>query len=185
MNYKAIIIFGSPGCGKGIQAELLTKNNYFHFSTGSMFRNLDSKTELGKKIKKIIDNGEFVSDDLVIKLFKETLNKYIKEKKFNPQKEILVLDGIPRTKEQVHLLNEIVNIKKIIYLTVSDKAVIERTKKRLREDDKSIEIVKKRLKIFKKNTLPVLKEYNRKLIVELNGENNIDETHREILKILK
>src|SRR3989344_3643513 len=129
MKYKAILIFGSPGCGKGTQAELLTKSNYFHFSSGNMFRNLNSKTELGKKIKILIDNGEFVPDDLVLRLFEDTLKKYIKDKKFNPEKEILVLDGIPRTKEQVHLLNKIVDIKKIIYLKLNDEAVLERTTK--------------------------------------------------------
>ena len=185
MKYKAIIIFGPPGTGKGTQAELLTKNNYFHFSSGEMFRNLNSKTELGKKIKILIDKGDFVPDDLVIKLFEETLNNYIKTKKFNPEKEILILDGIPRTKEQVPFLNKIVDIKKIIYLAISDKAVINRTKKRSREDDKNIEIVKKRLEIFKKITLPVLKEYKKDLVVELNGEKSVEDTYKEIVRELK
>ncbi len=189
--YKAIILFGAPGTGKGTQAELLMKKGgYFHFSTGNMFRNLDKKTKTGKVIIDLIDHGNFVPDDLALKLFEETLDKYVNDKRFNPEKEILILDGIPRTKEQVHHLRKVVDIKKIIYFVIKDEVAIERTTKKRsgeenREDDKNADIVKKRLETFKRITLPILKEYKKDLIVEINGERSVDEIHRDILRILK
>jgi adenylate kinase len=59
-KYKAILIFGPPGIGKGTQAKLLGNlRNFYHFSTGDMVRSLDKNTEIGKKVFELIDKGNF------------------------------------------------------------------------------------------------------------------------------
>ena len=72
-----IILFGPPGAGKGTQAQsIVKKHNYFQLSTGDLLRNeIKKKTDLGKEIEGIISKGNFASDEIVNKLFKNTMLK--------------------------------------------------------------------------------------------------------------
>ena len=194
-KYSAILIFGPPGIGKGTQAKLLANDKkYFHFSTGDMFRALKKNpemrdSEIGKKVTGLIEDGNFVPDDLTVQLFYKTLKEYEEEGKYNPLEQTLLLDGIPRNSSQVELIKEKVEVKKIIYFYCSDDNIlVERLKKRAvhegRKDDRE-ETIKKRLEIYKKDTGAVLKKYDEKLILRINGMNSIEEIYKEAVNKLQ
>jgi adenylate kinase len=190
-EYKAILVFGPPGIGKGTQAKLLAENpKYFHFSTGEMFRALKKNpemrdSEIGKKVAELIEGGNFVPDDLTIQLFYKTLKEYEEEGRYNPLEQTLLLDGIPRNSNQVELIKKKIQVVKLIYFYCSDDNIlVERLKKRAvhegRKDDRE-EVIRKRLEIYKKNTEEVLKKYDESLVLRINGMKSIEEIYGEVI----
>jgi len=184
-KYKAVLIFGPPGAGKGTQAKLISENKtYFHFSTGDMFRGLDKNTEIGARVHELISGGNFVPDELTIQLFFETLDRYVTEKKFNPKKQILLLDGIPRNPNQVTLIEGKIEVTKIINLFISDYAeIIKRLVKRAelegRKDDNE-EVIKKRLNIYDTETHLILEKYPKEKILNIQGIGTVEDVFKEI-----
>ena len=98
-----IILFGPPGAGKGTQAKYLVKKlNNFQISTGDILREeLKNNSELGKKIIDVMNDGRFVSDDIV--------NKLLEKQVFDPiKKNKLIFDGYPRS------INQAKNLEKLL-----------------------------------------------------------------------
>ena len=96
-----IIMLGAPGAGKGTQAKMIAeKYNIPHISTGDIFRtNIKNGTELGKKAKEYIDQGQLVPDELTLDLVMDRFKK-------DDCKNGYVLDGFPRTIPQAQALDE-------------------------------------------------------------------------------
>ena len=114
-----IVLFGPPGAGKGTQSQYLVKKlNGFQISTGDMLRNeIKINSEIGKKINQDMNDGHFISDDIV--------NKLIKDVVFDSKKKgKLIFDGYPRTLSQAKNLDVILensnqNIDFIFFLNVN------------------------------------------------------------------
>lgn len=178
-----LIIFGPPGVGKGTQAALLAeKLNLFHLSTGEYLRKAVSEgTELGKKAKAIMDAGLLVSDDIMIGIVKDALEKNM------TGSNGFILDGFPRTLQQAKDLDKLFkefdfNEIKIISLTADENELIKRLLQRGRSDDTE-ETIKKRLEVYLASTQPVLEYYNGR-ILEINGVGEIPEVNKRIINSL-
>jgi len=137
-----IILFGPPGAGKGTQAQLIVdKHNYFQLSTGDILRNeVKRKTNLGKDIEEKISKGNFVSDEIVNELLKNTLS----ELKYRDR---IIFDGYPRTIDQYKHLDKILDefnqkIDLIISLHVPREIVEKRIAGRLTCDKCNITLNK-------------------------------------------
>lgn len=186
---KVIILLGAPGSGKGTQAVKLSKELKIpHISTGDIFRdNVKNNTELGKKVKSYMDAGKLVPDELVTELLQDRLSQKDAEKGY-------ILDGYPRTLKQAEDFEKFAG-KKLniiaIYLDVSDAVLLERINKRAKEskvvrsDDKP-EIAKDRIKVYHKQTAPLIDYYKKKgQLTTLKGEEGIEKNYDEILKIYR
>ena len=190
---KILIIFGPPGAGKGTQAAMLSKSlGYLHLSTGQMFRDaVKSGSELGKKVKKVIDAGHLVSDkmtsDIIDSFFSK--NKNLGTARQTCQVPGIILDGYPRNVNQCYMMD---NFSKkysleleIINLTADYKELVKRLLKRAeiekRKDDTE-EIIKTRLRIYEKDTAPILDYYKDKIkICNVNGLGTIEEVNKRIM----
>ena len=121
-----LVLLGPPGAGKGTQAKLLEqKLNMRQLSTGDMLRAAkDQQSEIGKKIKQIMAEGNLVTDEIVIELISENIDKSSKCAGF-------IFDGFPRTLYQADALSELMSSKKqsidlVIEMRVDDSQLIER-----------------------------------------------------------
>ncbi|MDA7552150.1 adenylate kinase [Candidatus Pelagibacter sp.] len=183
-----LILFGPPGAGKGTQARYLVKKlNGFQISTGDMLRDeIQKDTDIGKKIINDMNDGKFVSDEIV--------NKLIKNIVFDPQKKSkLIFDGYPRSLSQAQNLDLLLEssnqkINFIFFLNVKKDTIIKRIEKRKilekRLDDDSNTILK-RYDTYMETTKPVLDFYSNKAVFhEINGDQKIEEIQGKIDQIL-
>ena len=179
-----IILFGPPGAGKGTQAKYLVKKiNGFQVSTGDMLRDeIKKNSEIGKKIINDMNDGKFVSDEIVNELIK----KVIFDKKY---KNKLIFDGYPRSLEQAKNLETILEssnqkIDYIFFLNVQKEVIIKRVEKRKtlekRSDDDS-NIILKRYDTYMDMTRPVLDFYSKNSnFYEIDGALKIEQITAKI-----
>ena len=184
-----IILFGPPGAGKGTQAKFLVKIlNNFQVSTGDMLRDeIKKDTEVGKKIINYMNEGKFVSDEIVNNLMKKIV--------FDPKKKAkLIFDGYPRTIEQAKNLDSLLTesqqkIDFIFFLNVNKETIIKRIKKRKVEEkrgDDDLDTILKRYVTYLKTTSPVLDYYSSKQnFYKLDGNLEIDQINKQIKGFLK
>ena len=179
-----IVIFGPPGAGKGTQSKyLVNKLKAFQISTGDLLRDeINKNSEIGKSIINDMNDGKFVSDNVVNKLIKNLIS--------DPQKKNrLIFDGYPRSLSQAKNLNLLLEesnqkIDLILFLNVDKETIIKRLEKRKiienRSDDDS-ETILKRYDTYMKTTKPVLNFYSSNPnFREIDGSLEIDEITRKI-----
>ena len=155
---KHLLFLGAPGAGKGTQAELLSKNNsYLHLSTGELLRKeIEINTILGRQVKDIINSGELVSDELVLKIVRQNLDS-------DHNKKGWILDGYPRNLSQVSSLNKVLieinqPLEVVFYLDIPEEVLVKRLLLRGRKDDTE-ETIRRRVDIYKKTTEPLIQYF--------------------------
>src|SRR5271169_6033686 len=117
MKYRAILLFGAPGSGKGTQGKILgTIPNYFHCACGEVFRGLSVHSEIGKIFLDYSSRGQLVPDEPTIALWQQYIEGMTKSGHFRPEEDTLVLDGIPRNAGQAAMLDKTLDVRAIIYL---------------------------------------------------------------------
>jgi adenylate kinase len=187
-----LILFGSPGVGKGTQAKILsTKLNIPHISTGDILREaVNNKTPLGVKAAEIMKRGELISDEIMIGIIKDTLEGAKCKNGF-------ILDGFPRTITQAKELEKLlanlkINDYYLVYLTAEEEEIVRRLTNRreckncggifgyneikdldrcpvckaentfYHRNDDQESVIRHRLNVFNQSTKPVLNYYEEK-----------------------
>ena len=183
-----IILFGPPGAGKGTQAKYLVKKlKGYQVSTGDILREeIKKDTDIGKKIINNMNEGKFVSDEIV--------NSLLKNYVFDPnKKEKLIFVGYPRSLRQAKNLDLLLNdsnqkIDHIFFLNVNKETIVERIKKRKvleKRSDDNIDTILKRFNTYIETTKPVLDHYSKNSnFHEIDGTLEIDEITRKIQAFL-
>jgi len=183
-----LVLFGPPGAGKGTQSEkLIQKYGFIHISTGDLFRwHTKNETDLGKRVKEIMNSGALVPDAITIAMLKEELDK-------NPHAKGFLFDGFPRTVAQAEALDTFMKdngsaIHHVIALEVTEEEVRTRIAKRRtvenRVDDEEEKLNKRITEYFTK-TIHVLPFYQKQgRLKTVQGIGNIDEIFKSICKII-
>jgi len=197
-----VVFLGPPGAGKGTQAQRLAEEKGFiHISTGDLLREAVKKgTPLGLKAKEYMERGELVPDELIVAMIKEKLPKGGK----------VILDGFPRTVNQARALEQMLEeigerLEKVILFEVPDEVVVERLSGRridpktgkvyhvkynpppegvevIQRDDDREEVVRKRLKVYREQTQPLVDYYRQKGILEVvDASQPPGEVYRQLL----
>ena len=178
MRYKTVLLFGAPGSGKGTQGKILGSiPGFYHSACGDVFRTLDLQSEMGRTFWQFSSRGELVPDELTIKLWRNYINGMELVNQFHPETSLLVLDGIPRNKRQAELLDDTLEVVKVIYLVCADmKKMIERLRRRAlkenRFDDANDKVIQNRLEVYERDTKPVLEHYPAEKIARIDATMN-------------
>lgn len=164
-RYRTILIFGAPGSGKGTQGKILGKTpGFYHCACGDVFRSLDTATELGAAFLEYSSKGQLVPDEMTVRLWHESIRKTVESGKFKPERDYLILDGIPRNVAQAILMEELIEVKRIFHLSCPDRdKLVARLKKRAlrdnRLDDANEEVIRSRLCTYDAESKPMLQHY--------------------------
>ena len=183
-----LVLFGPPAAGKGTQAKkLVAERGLIQLSTGDMLRAARaSGTELGKKVAGIMDRGDLVSDEIVIALIEEQLDR-------NPDCAGFIYDGFPRTVAQAEALDGLLasrntQVDSVIRLCVDDEALMRRITKRFEEEgrkDDNPESFKVRLNAYNTQTAPLLPFYSAQgKLTEVDGMADIEAVAASIAQVL-
>ena len=177
INGPKVIMIGGPGSGKSTYSELINKElNIAHIYTGDMMRTLSKQdTPDGRKVKELLAKGEFAPTPIVIDAVKERMKQPDAMKGY-------VFDGFPRNTEQAEAMEDKgIEYDHVINLVVSEEEVIKRLTSRGRADDKP-EIIKNRIKVYHRETAPLLTYYKDE-IINIKAEGSTPELiTKEIIK---
>ncbi|MSU59209.1 MAG: nucleoside monophosphate kinase [Pedosphaera sp.] len=175
MKYRTILLFGAPGAGKGTQGKILgTIPNFFHCACGDVFRSLSAANPLGRVFIEYSSRGQLVPDEPTIELWQQFIESCESSGRFHPETDTLVLDGIPRNVHQAEMLKGTLDVRAIFYLHCTQfDGMVERLQRRAlkenRLDDANLEVIRDRLKVYDKETKPLLNYYGRKLVRRIDS----------------
>ncbi len=175
MKYKTILLFGAPGAGKGTQGKILgTIPSFFHCACGDVFRNLTVDSPVAKVFIEHSSRGELVPDEPTIKLWRQSIENATRAGRFHPERDTLVLDGIPRNVPQAKMLRNTLDVRAVFYLHCRDmNKMVERLQRRAlkenRLDDANLDVIRNRLQVYDLETKPLLKYYGRKLVHHIDS----------------
>ncbi|MDA3802997.1 MAG: adenylate kinase [Patescibacteria group bacterium] len=183
-----IIIFGSPGAGKGTQAKIIAESeNLSHLSSGELSRQMVNNKEFGETIKTSLAKGNLVPNNIIIDIVEDYIIK-------NRKLDGFIFDGYPRNIGQAKTLDKLTQkentkIDLVINLELDEKEALNRILKRGetsgRSDD-NLKTIKNRLKVYKERTEPLLDYYKEQdKLYTIDGRKTIKQIGKDIKKIIK
>ena len=190
MKFRTILLVGAPGAGKGTQGKILgTIPNFFHCACGDVFRNLTIDSEIGRIFVRYSSKGKLVPDTYTVRLWRDTIEAQTQLGRFDPQRDTLVLDGIPRNLHQAKMLQDALDIVAVFnFICPDENQLAERLQRRAlrdnRLDDANLEVIEKRLAIFEKETRPILDYYGPELVHTIDSTQSPINVLRDILRVL-
>ena len=178
------LIMGPPGAGKGTQAVRLAERiGGAHISTGDIFRaNVSQQTELGKTAQRYMDAGEYVPDEVTNAMVRDRLAQ-------DDARDAFILDGYPRTLDQVETLDGILEelgskLDGVLSLVVNKEELIARLLKRAETSGRADDtegVIRHRQDVYTEETSPLIKVYgDRGLLIEVDGMGEMDEVAERI-----
>lgn len=185
---KRLLILGPPGAGKGTQAARIAERLAIPaISTGEIFRsNIENRTELGVKVKAVIDAGEYVSDEMT--------NDLVRGRLAEPDARVgFLLDGYPRTTGQVEALDDLLaqqgtRLDHVLELTADTDEVVRRLLLRAQREgrsDDNEETIRNRMSVYAEQTQPLIDVYSQRgVLVKADGLGEIDEVTERIFAVL-
>jgi adenylate kinase len=184
-----IVILGPPGAGKGTQAELIARDmGVPHINTGDMFRaECAAGTELGKKVKGILDAGDLVPDDIVIGLLRDRLAA-------DDTAEGFVLEGYPRNLAQAEALDRMLEeiergqLAIVLHFPVSDEIAERRLLGRARQEgrsDDTPEVIRHRIEVQRVPDDLITYYRLKGILVGIHADRSIDEVFAEVQSVLQ
>jgi adenylate kinase len=188
MKYRSILLFGAPGAGKGTQGKILGSiPQFLHCSCGDVFRNLRPESPLGKLFLDYSSRGQLVPDAPTIELWQQFIKDLTQSGRLHPERDTLVLDGIPRNVPQAEILRDVLQVVGVFYLCSQDfESLVDRIQRRAmkenRLDDANLEVIRQRLKTYEDETKPVLKFYGKKLVHQINADQSPAKVLADILR---
>jgi adenylate kinase len=184
-----VLLLGPQGAGKGTQANRIAAEYEIpHVASGEILRaEMQSGTELGRRVKDVYDRGDLVSDDLVIELIRARLDDPDTDNGF-------ILDGFPRTAVQAEALDatmaDIARTFSVVFaLQIPDDVAFQRLRRRAelegRADDTD-EAIRRRLETYHRETEPLIEYYRvRGTLVPIHGDRSENEVFAEIQQALE
>ena len=185
---KLILIIGAPGSGKTTDAELIAEQNsdiIKHYSTGDLLREeVASGSERGKIIDSFISKGNIVPIEIAI----ETIISAIKASQMNT----IIIDGYPRSNEQMNALDEYlakeesIELVSVIEVEVSEKTARDRVLGRARGADDNNEVFNNRMNVYLEPLADIQAFYAQKnLLTKISGESSIEEVVAQMETFIK
>jgi adenylate kinase len=179
-----LLLLGVQGSGKGTQAKrLAAEYGLEHLSTGDMLRQaIAEQTDLGRRVKPILEAGDLVPDDLMIELIRKRLEAPEAANGF-------ILDGFPRTMAQADALDSMLAevdrpLSVVLELQVPDDVAIQRLQKRAAEEgrsDDTPEAIANRIDLYHRETKPLVSHYRLAgNLVGIHGDRSENEVFSEI-----
>jgi len=183
-----LLLVGPPGAGKGTQAAILAETfGISAISTGDIFRsNVANETPLGLQVKAIMEAGEYVPDSLTNDIVADRLRE-------SDARSGFLLDGYPRTPDQVDELDQILAadnaaLDAVVLLVADADVVVARLLKRATEQgrlDDTEEIIRHRMNVYVEQTSPIIDGYDaRNLVVRVDALGAVDEVTARIVDAL-
>jgi adenylate kinase len=167
MSLRTVLLFGPPGSGKGTQGKILgAMPGYFHCACGDVFRSLDRNSPMGIEFAKYSTSGSLVPDELTVQLWRDAIAKMAASKRYKPDEQYLLLDGI----------NDIAQI----VVRLGKRAAIEN-----RLDDTDIEVIRHRIDVYEEQTQPLLNLYPRNIIFRVNATRPLEAVTADILAVIQ
>ncbi|WP_267900267.1 adenylate kinase [Kribbella turkmenica] len=177
-----VVLMGPPGAGKGTHAEHLAgRLGVPVISTGDIFRaQVAAGTDLGRTAQRYLDAGEYVPDEVTNAMVRERLAA-------DDCRPGFLLDGYPRTLDQVAVLDEIRGVDAVVVLRVDHEHLVRRLLRRAETEhrsDDTEDVIRRRLQVYSDQTVPLISVYDeRGLLREVDGNGEIHEVRHRLLHV--